>query len=188
MLFDPMKTFAVALLCLLSPVGFTAAKADEPRVVKVVAKAELPNGWLDLRGARELLVDPEVSHRTTAAFRSSEELAKPFGFNPHKEDLTTTRKWRLLHDSIATSLGVKELNFEKHMLLAACAGKKGGGGDWRLEFKDAVIKDKKMIVTLVLHPTKTPDAKAVNWPAVLVLVEKFEGEVVFNTVEPKGEK
>jgi hypothetical protein len=107
---------------------------------------------------------------TSTAIRSAEELAK---LNSKAED-------------VARFLKVDKIDFSKQMLVVISGGSRPTGG-YGVEFKDTEVKDKKLVVHWVLK-TPAKDAfvtQAFTHPMLVVLMDRFDGDVVFDPAPPK---
>ena len=114
------------------------------------------------------------NRNASAVIRSADELAK---LNAKPAD-------------VARFLKVDKIDFSKQMLVVISGGSRPTGG-YSVDFKGATVKDKVLTVSWVLK-TPAPGAfvtQAFTHPMLVVLMDRFEGKVVFDpAAPPKGGK
>ncbi len=147
--------FAYLLLTALVP-EYTGEKAQE---IKVYAKAS-----------------PGV-YRKTQVMRTEKELnlATPIGGKNY--DITKITAGILKVDSI---------DLKKQMVIVIYGGEKPTGG-YSVEMKSLEVTDKKLIVHWHLKAPGPDDfvTQAITYPELVLLVDRFDGEVVFDSPLPK---
>jgi PrcB C-terminal len=143
-----------------------APKEGEVKVPSIIAKSP---ARLAVRGGEA----------TQAVYRSAEELAKSM---PNTDAAKAS-------ESAAQSLKVKEIDWKTQMIIVVSAGTKRSGGYsvevTGLEF----IKDKELVVKWKLNSPgpNQPVTLALTHPAQTILVDRFEGKVVFDPAPPKSD-
>ena len=150
---------AFLLLTALAPVEYTGEKAKE---IKIHAKA--PGSAIGL-------------YRKTIAIRNLTELSKAIPANATGKD----------HEEMAASqLKVKKIDWDKQMIIVIYGGERPTGG-YSVDVKSLEVKDKKLIVHWKLN-TPGPDdivTQAITYPELVLLVDRFDGQVVFDPAPPK---
>jgi hypothetical protein len=164
-------------LSLLLPSLLFAADPEPPW--RVVAQAD----WNDVHGLGTL--------RTPQQFvlRSADELLNKAATGLDKTGTkvgvggggpgTSNPRTRTIHNETAHALKVKEIDWKKQMLVGVGVGLKTTGG-YRVEVTGAQVKGKKLVVSWKLHEPKGRPRKVVTYPAVVALVPRFAGKVVFD--------
>jgi hypothetical protein len=81
---------------------------------------------------------------------------------------------------------INALDLEKQMVIVVYAGEKRTGG-YSVEVKSLEVKDKKLIVHWKLNSPGPDDivTQAITHPQLVLLVDRFDGEVVFDPPFPK---
>ena len=76
---------------------------------------------------------------------------------------------------------VKEIDFKKHAIISVSAGTKPTGG-YSVEVTGVEVKDKKLVVKWKLNSPGPKDlvTQGFTFPGASILIDKFEGEVVFD--------
>ncbi len=111
--------------------------------------------------------------------RSGEELATALGVEPQN-----AKEKRFQNEAMrdtAKLLKVKNIDWDKQMLLVVADGAKRTGG-YRVEIVSLRIKDGTLTVNWKLHapPADAVVTQAITYPAQMVLVERFRGNVRFD--------
>ncbi|HEY1191644.1 MAG TPA: hypothetical protein VGE74_28685 [Gemmata sp.] len=75
------------------------------------------------------------------------------------------------------NLKVKEIDWDKHMVLCISGGKQKKGG-LSIELKALSVKDGKLVVSWKYN--ETGGAPERFYPELVLLIERFDGEVVFD--------
>jgi hypothetical protein len=118
--------------------------------------------------------------------RNGEELAKAAGLEkPEGEDAQ-----RKAAETVAKALKVDDIDWKKQMLIVVTGGVKRTGG-YSVEITKIEMADKVMTVHWKLNSPKrgSPVTQTITHPALTVIVERFEGKVVFDPSEAKdGDK
>ena len=141
--------YAAVVLCLLA--------ADAEKTVKVEASAPWTYAKADVNAkadAKQLVI------------KSADELGKAV---PDARKATET---------LAKSLKVKAIDWDKQMLVVVTAGTKPTGG-YKVEVKDVKTKDGTMTVTYKVTPPDGFATQAFTHPGTVVLVPAHKGKVVF---------
>jgi hypothetical protein len=111
--------------------------------------------------------------------RSGVELAVALGVDP--QDAREKRIQTEATSDTAKLLKVKEIDWNKQMLIVIAAGAKRTGG-YRVEIVSVAVKDGTLIVNWKLH-TPPPGAvvtQAISYPSQAALVDRFHGAVRFD--------
>lgn len=82
---------------------------------------------------------------------------------------------------IAKQLKVKSIDWKKQMLIVVTAGTRPTGG-WSVRIQGAAVADGKLEVSSSIAPPKGFATQAFTHPGTMILVERFEGPVVFRSV------
>jgi hypothetical protein len=118
--------------------------------------------------------------------RSAEELAKAAGLDkPEGEEAQ-----KKASEIIAKTLKVDDIDWKKQMVIVATGGMKRTGG-YSVEITKIETADMVMTVHWKLNSPKagSPVTQTITHPAQTVLVERFEGKVVFDPPAAKdGDK
>lgn len=142
---------AFLLMTALAPANLPGEKANE---IKVYAKA------------------PSSVYRKTLVMRTEAELnlATPIGGKNYK-----------ITEVLASVLKVHAIDLKKQMVIVIYAGEKPTGG-YSVELQSLEVKDKKLIVRSKLNAPGPDDivTQAFTYPELLLLVDRFDGEVVFD--------
>jgi hypothetical protein len=133
------------------------------------------NGQGDTEQAQQLKVHAKAStgvYRQTLVMRTAAELNKATPVGGKNVKIT---------DVVASLLKVDSIDLKKQMVIAIYAGEQPTGG-YSVELKSLDMKDKKLIVSWKLNRPGPDDivTQAITYPEVLLLVDRFEGEVVFD--------
>jgi hypothetical protein len=119
-------------------------------------------------------------------FRSAEELARASGMEkPDGEDAQKEAT-----EVAAKALKVDDIDWKKQMLIVVTGGVKRTGG-YSLEITKIETADKVMTIHWKLNSPKpgSPVTQTITHPAQTVIVERFEGKVVFDPPAAKdGDK
>jgi hypothetical protein len=88
--------------------------------------------------------------------------------------------------ALAKVLKVDAIDWKKQMVIVVYGGEKPTGG-YSVEVKSLEIKDKKLVVRWKLKSPGADDivAQVITYPSLTILVDRFDGEVVF---DPAGAK
>ncbi len=144
-----------------------AALAAGGKEAKILARAFWPHG--QIRKVAQLWV-----------IRSPDELVAATGVRADDKKQAI--------EAMAKALKVDTIDFDKQMLVAVGAGAKPTGG-YRVEITKADTDDagKTMTVHWKLHSPKPGDivTQAFTYPAEVILVERFKGEVKVDPALPK---
>jgi hypothetical protein len=154
----------VALLLGAPPDGPKGRDKTEGKELKVLARGEWkPAGTKD---------------QQQLEIRSAEELARVTG-NPADKAV----------EELAKAFKVESIDWKKQMVVVASGGTKTTGG-YGVEITELKEQDGVLIVHWKLHTPKpgSPVTKAITHPAQAVLVERFDGKVVFDPPAPKEGK
>ncbi|HZZ82353.1 MAG TPA: protease complex subunit PrcB family protein [Gemmataceae bacterium] len=120
---------------------------------------------------------PAGMFRKTQVLRTVDELNKaiPVGGKTYK-----------ITKVLAGLLKVNSVDLEKQMVIVVYAGEKRTGG-YSVEVKSLEVKDKKLIVHWKLNSPGPDDivTQAITHPQLVLLVDRFDGEVVFDPPVPK---
>lgn len=145
----------IFLLLALVPVENTGDKAKE---IKIHAKAPSGVGGV----YRQMLV-----------IRSVEELSKVIPANG--------KDGKQLTQMAAAQLKVKTIDWDKQMMIVTYAGEKPTGG-YSVDLKSLEVKDKMLIVNWKLNSPGPDDlvTQAITHPELVILVDRFDGQVVFD--------
>jgi hypothetical protein len=118
--------------------------------------------------------------------RSAEELAKASGLDkPEGEDAQ-----KKATETVAKALKVDGIDWKKQMVIVVTGGVKRTGG-YSVEITKIETADKVMTVHWKLNSPKpgSPVTQTITHPALTVIVDQFEGKVVFDPPAAKdGEK
>ena len=134
--------------------------AGKSNELKIHAKtpARIATNSMVIRGSEQL-----AKLRNTDANRASAELAKV--------------------------LKVESIDWKKQMVVVISGGQQRTGG-YSVEVKSLEAKDGKLIVRWKLN-TPGPGSivtQAITYPTLTILVDRFEGDVVFDPAPPAGKK
>jgi hypothetical protein len=158
---------------LLVTMGFSAASSSDaaPRreVPKILARGVWP--VREDKNERLVLHDPQ-------------ELAVALGVAPKD-----ARERRFQNDAVADTaklLKVKDIDWNKQMLVVVAVGSRRTGG-YRVEIESLTVKDEALVVKWKLHEPRPGDVvtQAITYPTQMVLVDKFQGRILF---DPPAEK
>ena len=83
--------------------------------------------------------------------------------------------------NLAKELKVKDIDWTRQMVVVVSGGTQRSGG-FRVEVTGLEIKDRMMTVKWKLHSPKGNATAAITHPAEVVLLPKFAGKVVFDTL------
>jgi hypothetical protein len=116
--------------------------------------------------------------------RSAQELALALGV-----DAKHARDRRFQNDAVSDTiklLKVKEIDWNKQMLVVVTAGAQRTGG-YRVDIESLRVKDGVLIVNWKLHVPQpgVVVTQAISYPAQMALVDHFHGSVQF---DPPAEK
>ena len=113
------------------------------------------------------------------AIRSGEELALALGVAA--KDATNKRFQKAATEDVAKLLKVRDIDWDKQMLVVVAAGAKPTGG-FRVEIESLRIKDRTLTVNWKLHRPAAGDivTQVITHPSQVVLVERWPGSVHFN--------
>jgi hypothetical protein len=108
----------------------------------------------------------------------------PFGKGPSSvmrtaEDTAT--------DRLAKTLKVDSIDWKKQMVIVISGGQRPTGG-YSVELTSLEVKDKKLIVHWKLNVPTGITPQVVTHPTLTVLVDRFDGDVVFDPATPPGKK
>jgi len=109
--------------------------------------------------------------------RSAEELAKAAGLEkPNGEDAQ-----KKATETVAKALKVDDIDWKKQMVIVVTGGVKRTGG-YSVEITKIETADKVMTVHWKLNSPKpgSPVTQTITHPALTVIVDRFEGKVVFD--------
>jgi hypothetical protein len=101
------------------------------------------------------------------------------------EDLAKVSK--LTEEQLAKQFKVDAIDWKKQMVVVATAGAKGSGG-FKFEITSLTVKGDTLTVKWKLTPPMGFATNAFTHPGQAVLVERYEGKVVFDPMVPKEEK
>jgi hypothetical protein len=129
---------------------------------------------------KEVKVYAKVSSgvfRRTQVLRTEAELNKAMPIGGKNYDITK---------KAAALLKVDAIDLKKQMVIVLYAGEKRTGG-YSVELKSLEVKDKKLIVHWNLKSPGPDDivTQAITHPELVLLVDRFDGEVVFDPAPPK---
>jgi hypothetical protein len=90
---------------------------------------------------------------------------------------------------LAKKLKVESIDWKKHMVVVVSGGRQPTGG-YSVEVKDLEIKDGKLIVHWKLNAPAPGSfvTQVITTPTLTILVDRFEGDVVFDPPAPAGKK
>jgi len=144
------------LMTALAPVEYTGEKAP---TIKVYAKASAS------------------VYRQNLVMRTEVELNRATPIGGKNYDITKI---------VAGLMKVDSIDLKKQMIIAIYAGEKPTGG-YSIELKSLEVKDKKLVVHWNLKSPGPDDivTQAITHPALVLLVDRFDGEVVFDPAPPK---
>ncbi len=150
-----------------------AAKGEEATDVKILSRGL----WRPATKSN----DPQQ-----IVIRSGEELAKAAGLDkPDGEDAQ-----KKAAETVAKALKVDDIDWKKQMVIVVTGGVKRTGG-YSVEITKIETADKVMTVHWKLNSPKrdAPVTQTITHPALTVIVDRFEGKVVFDPPAAKdGEK
>ncbi|MBI3821935.1 MAG: protease complex subunit PrcB family protein [Planctomycetes bacterium] len=110
---------------------------------------------------------------TSTVIKSAEELGKLQNIDADKASA-----------SLAKLLKVESIDWKKQMVIVISGGQQRTGG-FSVEAKSLEVKDGKLIVNWKVNPPPPGSfvTQALSTPTLTILVDRFEGDVVF---EPKA--
>lgn len=154
------------------------AKEDQSEAAFLVLKdVETKSPTIIAKSASRLAV--RGGEATQAVYRSGEELAKAMPIDDAAK----------ASESAALMLKVKEIDWKTQMVIVVSAGTKRSGG-YSVEVTGLEInKDKELVVKWKLNSPapNQPVTLALTHPAQTILVDRFEGKVVFDPAPPKAD-
>jgi hypothetical protein len=111
---------------------------------------------------------------TTVVIKSGEQLAK---LGRGDAEAATA--------SLAKSLKVDKIDWKKQMVIVISAGQKPTGG-YSVEVKSLEVKDGKLVVNWKLNSPAPGSivAQVITHPGLTILVDRFDGDVVFDPKTP----
>jgi hypothetical protein len=116
-------------------------------------------------------------YRKSLVMRTAQELNLATPIGGKNDDITKITAGLLKVDSI---------DLKKQMVVVIFAGEKPTGG-YSIEVKSLELKDKKLVVHWKLKAPGPDDivTQAITYPELVLLVDRFDGEVVFDPDPPK---
>ncbi len=167
-----MLSFTLAMLCLV-------VALPDPALVDSLTV--LPG---EKKGAGKS-DEPKIHAKTPArvatnsmVIRSSEQLAKLRNTDADKASAELAKMFK-----------VESIDWKKQMVVVVFGGQQRTGG-YSVEAKSLETKDGKLIVHWKLN-TPGPGSivtQAITYPTLTILVDRFEGDVVFDPAPPAGKK
>jgi PrcB C-terminal len=85
---------------------------------------------------------------------------------------------------LAKRLKVDAIDWKKQMVIVISGGEQRTGG-FSVEAKSLEVKDGKLIVHWKLNRPEGFTTQVISHPALTILVDRFEGDVVFDPAAPK---
>jgi hypothetical protein len=116
-------------------------------------------------------------YRKTLVMRTAGELNLATPVGGKNDDITKIT---------AALLKVDSIDLTKQMVVVIYAGEKPTGG-YSIEVKSLEMKDRKLFVHWKLKAPGPDDivTQAITYPELVLLVDRFDGEVVFDPAPPK---
>ena len=169
----------LAALVLALAAGVAEPPAKEPKENKA-----------DDKGPKVLATAPWSSKQLvprTGFIRSADGAALALGVAPDKAMDETAKKEATAF--FAKVFKKDTIDWNKQMVLLVEAGQKNTGG-YSVEITGREIKDKVLTVKWKLNAPKpgSPVTQAITHPAIVVLVERFDGEIKFDPPADKGKE
>jgi hypothetical protein len=114
--------------------------------------------------------------------RSAEELAKAAGLDKPEDEKTQKKAT----ETVAKALKIDDIDWKKQMILVVSGGMKRTGG-FKIEIGKIDVADNTMTVRwkLITPGPRSPVTATITHPAQTIVVERFEGKVLF---DPPGAK
>ncbi len=144
-------------------------KGQASQKVKILAKAPWPFVSTNPRGSR---VGKQF------VIRSEEQLNKAV---PQQRQEQANKLLKLL----SKKMDDQAFDWNKHMLVVVTAGVRPTGG-YRIDITSAAIEDKTLTLTWKVTPPKGFVTQAFTHPALVGVVNRFEGPVQFRPQKGKG--
>jgi hypothetical protein len=88
---------------------------------------------------------------------------------------------------LAKKLKVDAIDWKKQMVIVIAGGQQRTGG-YSVEAKSLEVKDGKLIVHWKLNAPDGIATQVISYPALTILVDRFEGDVVFDPAPPAEKK
>jgi hypothetical protein len=142
------------------------ADPEPPSPFKVLAQATYP--WAHQIGKKDV------------AIRNAAELAMHSIYSAEGKDKggTNEKLQKYAEAGIAKALGVKEVDWDKQMLLVVSAGMQKASG-YRLRITSIRQSGRVLKVSYTLTAPKGPAPCAITLPSTVVLVPRFAGKIEF---------
>ncbi len=101
-------------------------------------------------------------------------------------DTPTKEQWlKLAEKKMAKAFGRKKIDWDKQMIVVVTAGSRPTGG-YRMTINSLRVKNKKLHVTYTVTPPRGIATQAFTHPAIMALVERFDGPIEFQMKSGRG--
>ncbi len=161
-------------------VKFVAGPAGPPkRKEKLDPDVPVPDPKADPPGLKVLALASGRGALGSRVVRTAGEAMKAFG----------TKDEDAANALLAKMLKVEKIDWQKHMLILISGGVQRSGG-YSVQVNKLAIADKTLTVHWKLNRPKPgqPVTLALTHPGLMVLADRFDGEVRFDPAPPKGGK
>ena len=162
-----MLPLTLTTLTLLAGVDPEPADAN---ATKIVARASWTHARADFKARGK--------DQVQLVIRSAAELVEAIPMYKNRDALPAAVEKAATAD-LAKALKVKDIDWNKQMLVVVSGGTRRSGG-YRVEVTGLAIKDKTMTAKWTLHSPKGVATAVITHPGEVVLVPKFAGKVVFD--------